>query len=151
MSPDFGQVIVPKGTIKMSQSGGDVTIDLNADTATIAAGRKDRPGKLILSSASEFASGDVHKVDSEARVSLSSKPLQLIFSAEAAPGGLAPQKIVLDGQTPEIRLSGSGSRATVRLIGSDASIRGGGNEADGQLLILNKDSKARIVLDTREP
>ena len=131
------------GKIQMTETGTDVTIKLNADTATISAGGKGQDSELYLYHASGAAA-----------VFLSTKPLHLMFRADAPPGQpFGPVMVNLKASTPELSLFGSSGgsgdphKATVHLRGSDAVIRAGGNGVDGRILVLGKDTKPRISLE----
>ena len=131
------------GKFKLFESGTDVTITLNADTATISAGGKGQGSELFLSNAAGAAV-----------VFLSTKPRHLMFRADATAGNVTgPVMLNINAGTPEVTLFGAGGgsgepkESTVHLRGTDATVRAGGNGVDGRVLVLGKDSKARISLE----
>jgi len=131
------------GKVQMIESGTDVTITLNADTATISAGGKGQGSELFLSNAAGAAV-----------VFLSTKPRHLMFRADDTAGNvMGPVMLNINAGTPEVTLFGAGGgsgepkESTVHLRGTDATVRAGGNGVDGRVLVLGKDSKARISLE----
>jgi len=131
------------GKVQTIESGTDVTITLNADTATVTAGGKGQESELFLANAAGTPS-----------VFLSTKPRHLMFRADPAPGKIqGPVTIHINAGTPEISLFGPNAAgsdphdSTVHLRGTDGVVRAGGNGVDGRILVLGKDTTARITLE----
>src|SRR5205809_514077 len=131
------------GKLETIQTGTDITMTLNADTALIGAGGKGQGGDIVLSD----------KVGNPV-VNINSDNHRLFFRAPPGTGQfLGDVTIDLVGATSSLVLSVGGKRR-IHLDAINGNIYLGGNGAKGDLFVYGADetdntdgSKAAIRLD----